>query len=174
MARYRFYRNALVLLLAIVVTVTLMRLTAVDVPLLSRVEVMLRDVMAPLQSGVMAVSKAAGGARSSLVTRDQLSGENKSLKEQLAQLIAENNRLKEYQLENLRLKKLLGFKESVTGKENLLPAEVIGRDPNNWFRTITINRGSANGVRPNMPVITSQGLVGRILNVGQRTAKVLL
>ncbi|MHB1127737.1 MAG: rod shape-determining protein MreC [Bacillota bacterium] len=174
LGRFRFYRNALLIILAVTVTVTLMRWTAADLPGLNRVEVVLSDLMAPLQSGVMVINKAAGSARSLLETRGQLAEENKALQEQLAQLLAVNNRLKEYEMESQRLKKLLGFEEAISSKNNVLPAAVIGRDPNNWFQTITINRGSANGVRPNMPVITHQGLVGRVLDVGEKTAKVLL
>lgn len=53
-------------------------------------------------------------------------------------------------------------------------AEVIGFDASSWFRTITVNRGSANGVELNAPVIAPGGLVGRVVAVGPKVAQVQL
>ncbi|MFQ5791212.1 MAG: rod shape-determining protein MreC, partial [Acidobacteriota bacterium] len=53
-------------------------------------------------------------------------------------------------------------------------AEVIGLDASSWFRTITVNRGSERGVELNAPVIAPGGLVGRVVAVGARVARVQL
>jgi rod shape-determining protein MreC len=51
---------------------------------------------------------------------------------------------------------------------------VISREPGNWFNSIIIDRGRVDGVEENMAVATYSGLVGRIVSVDSRTAKVLL
>jgi rod shape-determining protein MreC len=77
--------------------------------------------------------------------------------------------------ENERLKGLLDFSESLSVRN--IPAVVIGRDPNNLYSGITIDRGSVHGVRKNMPVISFQGsdtgIVGKIVQVGRSTSLVM-
>lgn len=76
--------------------------------------------------------------------------------------------------ENEELRELLGFKERQRRK--LVLAEVIGRgDTSGWWQTITINRGTDDGVTANMPVITMDGLVGRTrLGVARHSCDVIL
>jgi rod shape-determining protein MreC len=74
--------------------------------------------------------------------------------------------------ENQRLRQALGF--SSRAPYRVRPAEVIGKRTANYFSFIEINRGSASGVRVNMPVIVKEGLVGRVIEVSRSSAKVLL
>ena len=53
-----------------------------------------------------------------------------------------------------------------------MAANVIARDSSNWFRRITIDRGTLDGVRLNMPVTTAGGMVGRVISVGPNFAMV--
>ena len=55
-----------------------------------------------------------------------------------------------------------------------LDARVIGRDANQWFNTIVIDQGSYAGVQKDMPVVTHDGLVGRVIVVAPLSARVLL
>ncbi len=81
----------------------------------------------------------------------------------------------EIRKENERLKEQLKFSQSV--EQINYPAIVIGRDPNNTYSGITINKGSLNGIKKNMPVIAVQnghvGLVGKITTVGLTTSIVI-
>lgn len=74
--------------------------------------------------------------------------------------------------ENERLRQELRMKERTD--HPLLTAEVISRSPDNWYRTVTINRGSRDGVRPNMAVVNWQGLVGKVTHTTPFTATVQL
>ena len=80
--------------------------------------------------------------------------------------------LQEEALENDRLKSLLGAKENAAG-QSPLPARVVGRDPGVWFDTFIINVGTSSGVAQNMAVVTGDGLVGRVFEVGANYSKVL-
>jgi rod shape-determining protein MreC len=56
----------------------------------------------------------------------------------------------------------------------LVPAEVIARDSSTWWRTISINRGKNDGVEPDQPVVTDEGVVGKTATVGDNVTVVLL
>ena len=72
---------------------------------------------------------------------------------------------------NVRLEKLLGLKENLAPPT--LTALIQGRDPSLWFKTITLNRGSADGVSKGMPVVAVEGVVGHVLDTATHYAKVL-
>jgi len=74
--------------------------------------------------------------------------------------------------ENQRLRDLLRFAETL--KYVYIPAEVVGRNPDNWLNMATINKGSADGVSVDDSVVTSLGLVGRVTKVTRTTATVML
>ena len=57
---------------------------------------------------------------------------------------------------------------------DFVTATVIGRDPGNWTSTIIINRGLADGITKDMPVVTPQGLAGNVISVFNNTSKVQL
>lgn len=77
--------------------------------------------------------------------------------------------------ENEKLKELIGFRDSITTKN--IPAEIIGRDPNNMYSGIIINRGAKHGIKKDMPVIAFQGnysgLVGKVVQVGRSTSMIM-
>ncbi|MDP7010108.1 MAG: rod shape-determining protein MreC [Verrucomicrobiota bacterium] len=74
--------------------------------------------------------------------------------------------------ENARLKAHLLLKLNIRSQSRL--AQVVGRDPANWWRTIQIDLGERDGVRVNHPVWAEQGLVGRVIQVGPHRAQVAL
>lgn len=78
--------------------------------------------------------------------------------------------------DNRQLRKLVGLKESGTIPAAYSPvtANVTGRSPNVWFTTVTINAGSADGVAVNDPVISGDGLVGRVSSVSRSGSVVTL
>ncbi len=81
-------------------------------------------------------------------------------------------RLKSIEAENSRLKALLSFKKELPLKS--IPAEVIGRDPSNWSNSVIIDKGRDQSIRPNMAVISHRGMVGRVVEAGKSSAKILL
>ena len=71
------------------------------------------------------------------------------------------------------LRSLLGLKQR-TGNSELLPVRAIARDPSPFVQSITIDRGTDDGVREGMLVITWRGVVGRVNRVSPTSSKVLL
>jgi rod shape-determining protein MreC len=96
---------------------------------------------------------------------DRLRRENQQLKSQAVQ----NNAIAR---ENDQLRTLLGWQKTMPWK--LKPANVVMRDPANWWRTVQIDLGSRDGIQTNQPVLTAEGLVGRIASVSYLNSQVVL
>ena len=107
-----------------------------------------------------------------IVDHNRIIEENKMLKDELASRDNLRYQLVELQKENYRLREMLDFKER--GSFELLPAQVIARDPSQWFETVTINKGYVDGVEKDMAIVTSEGLVGNVSKVSRNSAQVLL
>jgi rod shape-determining protein MreC len=90
-------------------------------------------------------------------------GENRRLREEVADLRTRESLLEEQGAENVRLRKLLNFSQSCSF--NLLPVRVIARDPSPLFRSIVIDAGKNDGVVMWMPLVGEQGLVGKVVQV---------
>lgn len=77
--------------------------------------------------------------------------------------------------ENERLKEQLGF--SISMDEKNIPAQIISRDLDNAFSYLTIDKGSVNGIKKNMPVVAfqngNQGFVGKVIQVGTFTSQIM-
>lgn len=151
-----------------------MKLTDINRTNLTPPERLLRDMLAPLQSGVMAVTTKVSDVVSGVTKYKETSLKYQELKEQVGKLKAQLNQMEEYRMENLRLRKLLDMKQSLGSEWNLVAASVIARDASNWYHTVTVNRGTEHGIARDMPVINHQGLVGRVIAVTRNTAEVLL
>lgn len=82
------------------------------------------------------------------------------------------NNMNEAYLENARLKDLLDLKNSPELK--VIAARVIGRSADSWSASIIIDKGLHQGIRRNMVVVNFLGLVGRIVEAGEFTSKVML
>lgn len=74
--------------------------------------------------------------------------------------------------ENMRLRSLLAWQPQV--RWSYKAARVIGRDPTTWWRTITLDFGERHGAKVGQPVLTSDGLVGRIREIYPLTCQVVL
>ena len=98
--------------------------------------------------------------------------ENQDLKRTVSVLREENNRLQEALWTEERLKKLYQLQSQYSSVSRV--AQIFARDPSSWFKTVLVNRGEKDGVAKDMAVVTSDGVVGRVIEVSLNTAKVLL
>ncbi|OGP91889.1 MAG: rod shape-determining protein MreC [Deltaproteobacteria bacterium RBG_16_54_18] len=98
--------------------------------------------------------------------------ENRQLQEEVSRLKRENSDLRESAQGFERLRNLLLFKERFP--VTMVTAEVLAYSPSAWLRTIVINKGERDGVKKDMPVVTWEGVVGRILRTSPHVAVVLL
>ena len=98
--------------------------------------------------------------------------ENENLKKSLNQFIGKNNQWHEIDLANSRLRDLLNFQKAPTNK--VVAAEVIGKDPSGWFKTIIIDKGKSDGLRKGLPVVLPTGIVGQVIEAADHYSKVML
>jgi rod shape-determining protein MreC len=98
--------------------------------------------------------------------------ENQRLQNSLQQLSIRANRLEEVRQENIRLRQLLALNESIPFEA--LGARVVGRTPNYMSNVVYIDRGGADGVTVNAPVLSGSGIIGRTVLVTGHTAQVQL
>lgn len=130
-------------------------------------------LLGPLQSSVSSVSGQAEDVTSVVRRMTELSRQNDQYREEIDRLQAEIARLRELEVENRDLRNLLGLKQR-TGTGELLPVRVIARDPSPFVHAITLDRGSDDGVKEGMTIISWRGVVGRVSRVSPTSSKVLL
>jgi rod shape-determining protein MreC len=102
----------------------------------------------------------------------ELEEENKRLKTDNNELRVTNQMLRDLGEENANLRRALTFKQRANFK--LVPCRVIARESSTWWSQVQIDRGEADGVESDMPVLTEAGLVGKTTTVSPHTAYVLL
>ncbi len=108
----------------------------------------------------------------SVIPFASLREQNARLKNEIDLLKRKLDEAKLVQDENERLKEILGFRKAIPFATT--PAEVIGRDPSNWSNSLIINKGITQGVQPNRAVLSTKGLVGRVLEAGRYSSRILL
>ncbi len=130
-------------------------------------------ILAPVEYVVAKIGyslRQAGSFSGQLMT---VYRDNQALRAENAELRQNSIDSTEILAENARLRAMLDYKKGAT-QFDLVTATVIGRDPGSWTSTIVINRGTADGIAKDMPVITPQGLAGSVVSVYSKTAKVQL
>jgi rod shape-determining protein MreC len=132
----------------------------------------LLGLLAPFLRSGSALERRFTALREGLKSLDDLENENRALRLSNSELSATNQTLRGLEAENGRLRNALGYRQKAAFQ--LLPAQIIGRSASTWFNQITIDRGSADGVRRDMPVLTEDGLVGKTTVVSEHATVVIL
>ena len=160
----------LALILALVLAFTLRAAySGTAVPMISQLTAWL---MTPLQRASAGISYAVSDAAAGLFSGRRLAQENESLRNEnaaLRSMLVEYERAKS---ENEQLKEYLQIRDK-NPDFDFEPAMVVGRDTASRFYSFTIDKGSNDGISVNDPVITEEGLVGLVSEVGFTYSKVL-
>jgi rod shape-determining protein MreC len=98
--------------------------------------------------------------------------ENQRLKKRIQELEIERNKLLEAGATNRRLQELLDFRSSLPAGS--VTASIIGNSASSWFQTCLLNKGTADGLRKGMAVVTPLGIIGQAISASAHTTKVLL
>jgi rod shape-determining protein MreC len=133
------------------------------------------QVLSPVQEGaskaLAPVRDIAGWFSDTFRAKSQV----KRLRKQVQQLTAANDRLQQYAIENAQLTRQVHLDNS-NGIDAYSPvaAHVYSRDPTLWYATIGVDKGSADGVHLNDPVIGDGALVGKVTTVDANVSIVTL
>jgi rod shape-determining protein MreC len=130
------------------------------------------ETVAPLISSFGDVSGVVEGTISEYVWLRNVREENELLKRQAAGLEQKVTEYQEAYIENLRLRRLLDFRTTVQGEA--IAARVVMHDMTGWFQTLIVDKGFRDKIAPDMAAVNDEGLVGRILDVSDHYARVLL
>ena len=137
----------------------------------------------PLLRGALGVGEGARAVTGSVADVATLREQVKQLQSQVSELTIARVRIRELENENTLLRRQLAYKQAspdfdILGaavlQSNPDLARVVGQDPSNLARYIILDQGGAEGVKPGIPVVTPQGLVGRVTATGTHWAKALL
>ena len=132
----------------------------------------LGSLFMPFFGAAATAESAVGAAGNAILPRSELLSQNDKLLRENQELKVRLIQATEAERENERLRQMLNFQRVSPWK--MQPAHVIARDPANWWRNVQINVGRRDGVREDLPVITVDGLVGRISEVGETRSQVVL
>ena len=163
-----------------IILIVIIGITAGDRVALSKGENIVGNILSPVQGFFLNLGESVSNFFESIVNMGSLKKENEELKLKVAEL-EEKNRM----YENLigQSEYLLKEKELMENTQyNLIPAQVVGKEPGNWFNRFVINKGEKDGVKKGDIVIQAvdsgediiiEGVVGRILETGDNWAKVI-
>jgi rod shape-determining protein MreC len=129
-------------------------------------------VVTPFERGLVWVQTSSGNLWHNYFYLRGVRAENRQLKEQIEQMRVEQVRLTEDAAQARRLQTLLAFKEQFVSKT--VAAQVIGTSGSDLSRIIYVDKGENAGIKPDMAVITADGVVGKVLLAGPNEARVLL
>ncbi|MGD0812574.1 MAG: rod shape-determining protein MreC [Verrucomicrobiota bacterium] len=139
---------------------------------MGRVKLAISGLFLPLFGLTGSLHELSGQGQESLMTKGQLARQNEELRRENQQLKLRLQQDEAIWSENTRLRGQVGWPRQTSWNVKL--GRVIARDPANWWRSLQIDLGARDGIKPNEPVLTSEGLVGRIQNVGQTRSQVIL
>jgi rod shape-determining protein MreC len=130
------------------------------------------DAVTPLEKGIVWFQSGVTGLWHNYFYLRGVRQENRELRQEIERLRIEQVRLNQDAEQAHRLQALLGFKEQFISRT--LPAQVIGSSGSEQSRSIYIDKGTHDGVKPDMAVITADGVVGKVLRAFRTTSQVLL
>lgn len=169
------YKNKKTGIIGIIITIIILILVVIlsntDIQKISYLENIFNSIVMPIQSGLTYLKNKVAGNESFFTDMETLKAENESLKQKNSELEQSLRELEIIQSENETLKEYVNLKDKYPEYETI-PAYIINRDINNYTKTIVINVGEEDGIKPNMTVIADKGLVGYVLSTTKNTAKV--
>ncbi len=131
-------------------------------------------VISPLQEVVSKVTHPIGNFFSTLIRLPSIRHERDTLRERVDALETQLAETRADQARLTDLESLLGLQESLGPKISTTAAQVIANGVSNFEWTITIDKGSSDGIAENMAVVASAGLVGHVVRVGTDSSIVQL
>jgi rod shape-determining protein MreC len=130
------------------------------------------SAISPLEKGIVRLQTGTSNLWHNYVYLRGVRQENRDLKEELQKLKLEQVRLQQDAVQARRLQSLLGFKEQFI--DQTIAAQVIGSSGSEQSRVVYLDKGSKDGIKEGMPVISAEGIVGKVILVQSSVSQVLL
>lgn len=130
------------------------------------------EIAAPVQSGLTATFGSLQSAWTEYLHLVGLREENRKLGKKIDELTNQLVEYREGHLEAQRLQALLAIRQDM--KIPSVAARVIDKSQATLFKTILLNKGASSGIRAGQPVLSSRGVVGRVIETSPHVSRVLL
>ncbi len=157
-------------------TLVSMRLTGLGKNFPNPVGGMLQRVLSPIENALLSFGSTVRRNTIVLWSFREVEQENLTLRQKVEQLTGDNLKLKEQVLAGMRFEDLDQgiFRSPTLNQYDKVGASVINRNPTAWYQTMTVNRGSKDGIKIDDPVIAQLGLVGKVVTVNPTTSEILM
>lgn len=129
-------------------------------------------VVTPVQKFFWNIGDGVGNFFSNMKDMAEYKSKYEKAEKKIQELEEDTRELQKLQTENKRLRSMLDLK-SENPQYSYTSASVIAKDSGNWYSTFTINRGSSSGISKNDVVVTAEGVVGYVYEVGKTWGKVM-
>lgn len=159
------------IIITIVILIVIVIISNIKIDNVAFIESSAGIFVMPIQNGLTYLKNWMSGNNTFFTNINNLQEENEELKKKNSELEKSLRELEIVKSENSTLKEYVNLKDKYTEYETI-PAYVINKDISNYNDTIVINVGKDDGIEVNMPVIADQGLVGHVISVTSKTAKV--
>lgn len=169
------YKNKKVGIIGIIITViiliVLVAFTNVKSKDVTGVENIFNKLVMPIQNGLTYLKNRISGNNTFFEDINNLKAENEKLADENSKLEEQLRELEIIKAENATLREYNNMSEKYS-EYKTVPAYIISKDVSNLSNTLIINVGTNDGVKENMPVITTEGLVGYTVSTTSTTSKV--
>lgn len=170
---FKRYRDFVIVLLALAVPFWFLRASMKDPRAVSGPDKVIVQITTPIQYAAATLARGLSNLWGDYIYLVDVKEDNARLASQNARLQERVRRLEALEEENRRLKRLLDLRTNV--KADTVSAQVIGKNTNDFFRVarVTLDRDSRD-IGPNLPVLSSDGVVGTTLKSAGDTIDVRL
>lgn len=180
MSIFKKYGDRMIVTIVTIILIIIISITSGNRESITSFENKIGNVLAPVQRFFFDIGKSVSGTFSFIANIGNLKKENTELQKEIIKLEKEKRRLEEIINSSDILKN-----EAILERESeyeIVRAQVIAKDPGNWFDKFVIDKGLLDGIELGDPVvqavefndeIVEEGLVGRVIEVGDHWAKVM-
>lgn len=173
MPQFFLNKRLIILLVSIIILVALIGFSLRDRDRLTWPEQFVKDTTGWVQTVFSRPAHFVAGFFESVKDLQNTYEENKALKARLDGLAKLESDVQLLTKDNKELREILDKQETLSAF-NPIQATVIGRNPDRWHELLIINQGELNGIKRNMAVITSNGLIGKVKSTRQFTSTIQL
>lgn len=171
-AQYSLFLSYVIAVAGALVGAVLLALATLDPPAFAALRAATAEVTTPVSSGIAAIGRGIASIPASVSDYIGVRRQNEQLRKELADNHALLMRARTLSYDNRRLKTLLQLRESVPNP--VVAARLVSSSASSTRRFAVLNAGSWQGVKQGQPVRGPEGLIGRVLETGPNTARVLL
>ncbi|AEV67788.1 rod shape-determining protein MreC [Acetivibrio clariflavus] len=169
----RLFKNKIFILVSItIILLIVMGLSSIQNGKINYVGDIFSTILSPFQRFINYSDKKINDFFAHFEDIDKLRKENEVLKQKVYELVYENEKLIDLKIKNEELRRALDIKDQYSTMD-MVGANIIAKDMGNWFDIFTIDRGTKDGIEIDYPVVTSNGLVGRVMQTDLFTSKVI-